>query len=650
MVGQVDEGRLVAGRYRLLERIGRGGMGTVWRAEDELLGRLVAVKKLHPPQPHMDDDELATLFERTRREARAAARISHPNVIVVHDVVDDDGLPSIVMEYVPSLTLGERLKQQGALPVPEVARIGRGMIAALRAAHHAGVLHRDVKPGNVLLGEPGSSTGTQSVSYEADGTPVEGPGGRVVLTDFGIAQASGTSTLTRTGELIGSIDFLSPERIRGVPPGPEADLWALGATLFQAVKGVSPFRRPTAIETAYAIAEEPVPELDAGALTQVIAGLLAKEPEQRLSAEDAERMLRLPAAEADTALVDRARFQQTKPPAPDPSGDTTGHGASHGAPPPSAYGQQGTYGGPGAYAGGQTGQTGQTGPTGPGTYGGGQTGPTGQGAYAGGQTAHTGSGAYGGPGAYGYPQQGGGYEPPTGQTQQTPQPAPGRRSRRAGRWIAAAVAIAVLAAGTAVLVGHYRSRGDDAGRPTPSPTPPTSGPATPTSTAPTTPATPTTPPSSPPAVPDGYHLASVPDRGYSVPVPDGWTRQKAGPKGDDEVNWVSPDGKSGLKVSALDFGTSDPYQHLVALEPQTQSQVDDYHRERLDSTQQFGGPAAIWEFTFQGSKRRYHAIDLDFGKPGGIEYAVYLNAPDAKWQEQLPVFQNAVAGFRLSGQ
>uniref|UniRef100_UPI000B134663 serine/threonine-protein kinase n=1 Tax=Actinacidiphila rubida TaxID=310780 RepID=UPI000B134663 len=178
---------------------------------------------------------------------RAAARISHPNVIVVHDVVDDAGLPSIVMEYVPSVTLGELLKEQGPLPVEEAARIGRGMIAALRAAHSAGVLHRDVKPGNVLLGGTGGS------GYPAGEEGARG-GGRIVLTDFGIAQASGTSTLTRTGELIGSIDFLSPERIRGTVPGPEADLWALGATLYQAVDGSSPFRRPTAIETAYAIA------------------------------------------------------------------------------------------------------------------------------------------------------------------------------------------------------------------------------------------------------------------------------------------------------------------------------------------------------------------------------------------------------------
>ncbi|MGO4750625.1 serine/threonine-protein kinase, partial [Streptomyces sp. 2MCAF27] len=187
-----EEGRLIAGRYRLVEQIGRGGMGTVWRAQDELLDRQVALKQLHM-SPHLAEEEVATLFERTRREARSAARIAHPNVVVVHDVVEDSGMPCIVMEYVPSTTLGDLLKSGRTIAPDEAARIGRGMVAALRAAHAAGVLHRDVKPGNVLLGDDG----------------------RVVLTDFGIAMATGTSTLTKTGEVVGSIDYIAPERIRG---------------------------------------------------------------------------------------------------------------------------------------------------------------------------------------------------------------------------------------------------------------------------------------------------------------------------------------------------------------------------------------------------------------------------------------------------
>lgn len=265
-----DEGRLVAGRYRLIEQIGRGGMGTVWRAEDEVLSREVAVKRLHV-QRHLTDDELATLHERTRREARSAARIAHRHVVVVHDVVDDEGLPCIVMEYVHSTTLAALLTDGGAVPPTEAARIGLGMVAALRAAHAAGVLHRDVKPGNVLLG--------------ADG--------RVVLTDFGIAMATGTSTLTKTGEIIGSIDYIAPERMRGKKPGPAADLWALGATLYQSVEGRPPFRKATAVETAYAIAVDPVdPMKQAGPLEPLIDALLAKEPQERPSAEEVERVLR----------------------------------------------------------------------------------------------------------------------------------------------------------------------------------------------------------------------------------------------------------------------------------------------------------------------------------------------------------------------
>lgn len=266
-----DLGRLVAGRYLLVERVGSGGMGTVWRAEDKLLGRHVAVKKLHIP-PHLQDDEVRTLYERTRREARSAARITHPNVIVVHDVVDDEGLPCIVMEYIPSVTLSDVLKRRGALPPEEAARIGRAMAAALRAAHDAGVLHRDVKPANVLLGDDG----------------------RIVLTDFGIAMEAGTSSLTKPGELIGSIGYLAPERLRGAHPetGPASDLWALGATLYQAVEGRDPFRRATPIETAYAIATDPYePSRRAGELTPVIEGLLVKDADQRMDVHEVERRL-----------------------------------------------------------------------------------------------------------------------------------------------------------------------------------------------------------------------------------------------------------------------------------------------------------------------------------------------------------------------
>jgi serine/threonine protein kinase len=270
-----DEGRLIVGRYRVLDRIGRGGMATVWRARDELLGRQVAVKKLHP-QPHLDADELDTLFERARREARSAARINHPNVVVVHDVVDDEGLPVIVMEYVPSTTLADLIKTHGPVPPEEAARIGRRVLAALRAAHRAEILHRDVKPANVLLAEDG----------------------RVVLTDFGIAQAAEASALTRTGQLVGSVDFMAPERLVGAKPGPEADLWALGATLFQAVDGRSPFLRDTVTETMYAIAMEPPPEVrDAGTLTPLIQGLLIGNPADRISADDAERLLRTAATD-----------------------------------------------------------------------------------------------------------------------------------------------------------------------------------------------------------------------------------------------------------------------------------------------------------------------------------------------------------------
>nr|WP_079055173.1 serine/threonine-protein kinase [Streptomyces neyagawaensis] len=265
-------------------------MGTVWRGEDEVLGRQVALKQLHV-QPHLAPDDLARLYERTRREARSAARVAHPNVIVVHDVVDDevdgDGRPCIVMEYVPAPTLADLLTDGRTVPPEEAARIGLGMIAALRAAHAAGVLHRDVKPGNVLLG--------------ADG--------RVVLTDFGIAMTADASTLTKTGEMVGSIHYMAPERIRGQKPGPASDLWALGALLFRAVQGHAPYPEENTAELVEMVCSEPPAFAEeCGPLRPVVESLLRQDPTERLDFEELRGWLRslvrsAPEPEAGTHVV-----------------------------------------------------------------------------------------------------------------------------------------------------------------------------------------------------------------------------------------------------------------------------------------------------------------------------------------------------------
>ncbi|MEU2245937.1 serine/threonine-protein kinase [Streptomyces sp. NPDC019224] len=264
-----EAGLLLAGRYRLGDVLGRGGMGKVWRAHDEVLHRTVAVKELTAGL-YVAEPDRVVLHARTQKEARAAARITHPGVVTVHDVVEYDDRPWIVMQYVDGPSLADRAKESGELDAREAARIGLHVLGALSAAHRAGVLHRDVKPGNVLLARDG----------------------RVLLTDFGIAAIEGDSTITRTGELVGSIDYLAPERVRGGDPGPASDLWSLGATLYTAVEGRSPFRRTSPISTMQAVvAEEAPPPARAGALTPVIVALLRKEPEDRPSAAETERML-----------------------------------------------------------------------------------------------------------------------------------------------------------------------------------------------------------------------------------------------------------------------------------------------------------------------------------------------------------------------
>ncbi|MFC8424840.1 protein kinase [Streptomyces sp. NPDC057236] len=263
------QGSLVAGRYRLGESIGSGGMGRVWRAHDEVLHRVVAIKELTAAL-YVSDSEQATLLARTRAEARAAARINHSAVVTVHDVLEHDGRPWIVMELVEGHSLADAVKERERVDPREAARIGLWVLRALRAAHTAGVLHRDVKPGNVLLGDDG----------------------RVLLTDFGIAQIDGDAAITRTGEVVGSVDYLAPERVRGHDPGPSSDLWALGATLYTAVEGRSPFRRTSPLTTMQAVVEEEADEPEhAGPLGPVISALLRKDPATRPDADRAEQLL-----------------------------------------------------------------------------------------------------------------------------------------------------------------------------------------------------------------------------------------------------------------------------------------------------------------------------------------------------------------------
>jgi serine/threonine protein kinase len=262
-------GQPLAGRYHLLASLGRGGMGVVWRARDGMLDRDVAVKEVLCP-PGLTPAEQQVLFQRTVREARAAARLHHPAVVTVFDVIEEDGRPWIVMEFVPSRSLAETIHEDGPLQPREAARVGLQVLGALTSAHAAGILHRDVKPGNVLLG--------------ADG--------RVVLTDFGIATLQGDATLTSSSGVIGSPAYIAPERTRGGPAEPASDLWSLGITLYAAVEGRTPYERDGAIPTLFAVATEaPDPPRQAGPLTPVLDGLLRRDPATRLSADDTRLLL-----------------------------------------------------------------------------------------------------------------------------------------------------------------------------------------------------------------------------------------------------------------------------------------------------------------------------------------------------------------------
>ncbi|MFF7051148.1 serine/threonine-protein kinase [Streptomyces griseorubiginosus] len=266
--------RVVDGRFELEARLGGGGMGTVWRARDLALHRMVAVKEVRPPDPDLaeyDPDGARTLRERVLREARALARIDHPNVVTIHHIVDggEGTYPWIVMELVTGGSLADRLAQ-GPMPPAEAARIGRGVLAALTAAHEADIQHRDVKPANVLLR----------------------PDGRPLLTDFGIAAIRETTSLTVTGSIIGTPDFMAPERISGHEGGSASDLWSLAMMLYAAVEGHHPLRRGNTLATLAAVLNDDVPKpVRAGALGDVLMSVLVRDPAARPSSAELDRML-----------------------------------------------------------------------------------------------------------------------------------------------------------------------------------------------------------------------------------------------------------------------------------------------------------------------------------------------------------------------
>ncbi|MFF9807175.1 serine/threonine-protein kinase [Streptomyces coeruleorubidus] len=584
------QGLLVAGRYRLADSIGSGGMGRVWRAHDEVLHRSVAIKELTAAL-YVSESEQAILLARTRAEARAAARINHSAVVTVHDVLEHDGRPWIVMELVEGRSLADAVKEEGRVEPREAARIGMWVLRALRAAHTAGVLHRDVKPGNVLLARDG----------------------RVLLTDFGIAQIEGDTTITRTGEVVGSVDYLAPERVRGHDPGPSSDLWALGATLYTAVEGRSPFRRTTPLTTMQAVVEEEAAELRyAGPLTPVITALLRKDPATRPELAEAEQML------AEAAEGRRPSGAQAYVPT--------------------------QYGGSSPYRDVHSG-TGASGTNPSGTYPSG-TGTSGTGAAGTGSESHSrtplpplaGASATGTPTAgaatAGPPATGQGTTGATtvGPTAKGPQPT-GTGRRRRLRSLALVVALAaIIGGGTAVVLQQW-----DESRRTPGGV---SGSAGSTTAA-----------QSGGSVPAGWTRRDDP-AGFSLYLPKGWKRKTFGPQGELKQIDYTPDGGRHFVRIAVDTSPdfADPYAHQLDLEQQLQRLVD-YRRVKLERNVYRDRDGALWEYTwtaqakdtkFPGPRR---AIEETYVARDGTEYALYMSAPAQDWAKARKQFTSLLQGW-----
>ncbi|WTP63615.1 serine/threonine protein kinase [Streptomyces phaeochromogenes] len=597
------QGLLLSGRYRLVDSIGSGGMGRVWRAHDEVLHRAVAIKELTAALYVADSDQ-PVLLARTRAEARAAARINHSAVVTVHDVLEHDGRPWIVMELVEGHSLADAVKESGRVEPREAARVGLWVLRALRAAHAAGVLHRDVKPGNVLLSNDR----------------------RVLLTDFGIAQVEGDTTITRTGEIVGSVDYLAPERVRGHDPGPSSDLWALGATLYTAVEGRSPFRRTTPLTTMQAVVgEEPEELTHAGPLAPVIAALLRKDPAERPGPEEAEQMLaeaaegRAPSsaqAYVPTEHVATSHESGESPQAPEPPAPQGMYGPAH-----AAYGPQGSYGGPQGVHGTQGG---------PGTPG-----------------ASGGHAAYGSHGMHDtYGSQG---RPAPDSVATMNQPAVAGTQRRKVSTLVLVVILAALVGGGGVAALLYADGWGNSGNSESSSDPSSSAPS-PSASATDDGKGNQTPGTGTGGVPDGWERVEDP-QGFSLVLPKGWKRQTE----NTQVDYTPDNGEHFVRIAVDDSPDFDtPYTHLLDLEEQL-GRLQDYRRVGLEENTFRDRPGALWDFTwtalakdteFPGPRR---ASEQAYLSREGVEYVIYMSAPAADWATAKEQFDTILRSWRPPG-
>ncbi|MER7933096.1 protein kinase [Streptomyces sp. NPDC094471] len=540
----------MTGRYRLAASIGQGGMGRVWRATDETLDRQVAVKEMRIDG--LGAEDARTRRERTLREARATARIDHPNVVRVYDVVEEGERLWIVMELVNGRSLEWIMAEEGALSPRAAARIGLGLVAALRQVHAQGVLHRDIKPGNVL---------------------VESAAGRVVLTDFGIAAIQDAKALTMVGMLVGSPDYMAPERISGRPQGPPSDVWSLGATLCAALTGRSPFSRDTTLATLHAVLyEEPELPAAAGPLHGLLAALLAKEPALRPGLAEVEEALHpvahpprtptvahpapvpVPARRPTPTYVEPAEPRAAEPederPRPTrvrtpPQASASTQAAESRAEPPAAR------------------------PADP--------------------APRQPSGAQGAPAAEGRGRDG---ATSPGAPAAVPRRTAPRRTALLAVLGAAAVAVAVLVTTTAGG-GDGRAAGGS----------PAATSATPAASAPTVEGT-----ARPRTLPPGAHEEAG---GFAWVTPKGWRRDvKTGA----EVHYTSPDGGQEL-VAKSSLARGDLMDSWRASERGAR-QGRDYRKIRLAETVFRGRPAVVWEYTFTLQGVPWHARLLGFDADG----------------------------------